>query len=108
MKDKINFKLVNLTLVVLMIFFLYKTGHLWMRITDKIVDIIIPFLFAFALAYALHPTLQWMQKKRIPKALGVTIIVVGLLAIITGLIFVVSTVLVGQMASLFSNILDFD
>ena len=107
MKDKINFKLVNLTLVVLMIFFLYKTGHLWMGITDKIVDIIIPFLFAFALAYALHPTLQWMQKKRIPKALGVTIIVVGLLAIITGLIYVVSTVLVGQMASLFSNILDF-
>ena len=107
MLNKVNYKLINLTLVVLVIFFLYRTGYLWMGITNKIVNIILPFLFAFALAYALYPTLQWMQKKKIPKGIGVAIIVVVLLAIISGLIYVVSTVLVGQMSSLFTNILDF-
>ena len=38
MEKKVNYKLVNLSLVVLTIFFLYRTGHLWMGIVDKIVD----------------------------------------------------------------------
>ena len=107
MESKINYKLVNLTLVVLMIFLLYKTGYLWMGITDKIVDIILPFLFAFALAYALHPILKFMQKKKIPKGLGVTIIVLVIALIIAGLIYVISTVLVGQLSNLFNSILAF-
>lgn len=107
MEKKINYKLVNLTLVVLMIFFLYKTGHLWMGIIDKVVDITLPFLFAFALAYAIHPILKSMQKKKIPKALGVTIIVSVILLIVAVLIYVVSTVLVGQLSNLFGSILAF-
>ena len=107
MEKRINYKLVNLTLVILAIFFLYRTGHLWMGIVDKIIDIILPFLFAFALAYALHPILKFMQKKKIPKGLGVTIIVLSLLLIISALIYVVSTILVGQLSSLFNSILQF-
>lgn len=107
MEKKINYKLVNLTLVVLMIFFLYKTGHLWMGIIDKVVDIMLPFFFAFALAYAIHPILKSMQKKKIPKALGVTIIVSVILLIVAVLIYVVSTVLVGQLSNLFGSILAF-
>ena len=107
MEKKINFKLVNLTLVVLMIFFLYKTGHLWMGIIDKVVDIMLPFLFAFALAYAIYPILKFMQKKKIPKGLGVTIIVLVIALIIAALIYVISTVLVGQLSNLFNSILAF-
>ena len=78
-----------------------------MGIVDKIVDILLPFLFAFALAYALHPILKFMQKKKIPKGLGVTIIVLTIALIVAGLIYVISTVLVGQLSSLFNSILAF-
>lgn len=107
MENKINYKLLNLTLVILSIFFLYKTGYLWMGIVNKIVGIMLPFLFAFALAYALHPILKYMQKKKIPKGLGVTIIVLTLALIIASLIYVVSTILVGQLSNLFNSILTF-
>lgn len=107
MERKINYKLVNLALVVLVIYFLYKTGSLWMGIVFKAVDIIIPFFFAFALAYALYPILQFMQKRKVPKSLGVLIIVLLLLLLIAGLVYVVSTILVGQLSSLFGNILNF-
>jgi len=107
MENKVNYKLVNLTLVILAIFFLYKTGHLWMGIVNKVVGIMLPFLFAFALAYALHPILKFMQKKKIPKGLAVTIIVLTLALIVSVLIYVVSTVLVGQLSNLFNSILAF-
>ena len=107
MDKKINYKILNLTLIVLMIFFLYKTGNLWMGILFKIIDILLPFLFAFALAYALYPILQFMQKKHVPKGLGVLIIILALILLLAGLIYVVSTILMGQLSSFFGNILDF-
>ena len=107
METKVNYKLVNLTLVILAIFFLYKTGNLWMGIVNKVVGIMLPFLFAFALAYALHPILKYMQKRKIPKGLAITIIVLTLALIIAALIYVVSTILVGQLSNLFNSILAF-
>ena len=107
MDKKINYKIFNLTLVVVMIYFLYQTGNLWIGVTSKIINILTPFLFAFALAYALYPCLEFMQKKKIPKSIGVIIIVLLLILLLGILIYVVSTVLVGQLASLFSNILAF-
>ena len=50
-KNKMDFRLVNIALVVLTIFLLYQTGYLWMGVTDKIIAIITPFIVAFALAY---------------------------------------------------------
>ena len=88
MDKKINYKLVNLTLIVLMIYFLYKTGYLWMGIVNKIVTILLPFLFAFALAYAIYPILVRMQKRKIPKWLAVLIIVSVMLLLIFGLILI--------------------
>ena len=74
-KDKLNYKLVNIAIVALIVFLLYQTGHLWMGVTDKILQIVLPFLFAFAIAYAVHPFLQKMMDKKIPKWLGIFIIV---------------------------------
>ena len=106
-KNRINYKLVNAALIVLIVFLLYKTGHLWMGITDKILQIIMPFLFAFAFAYALHPFLKKMQEKKIPKGLGVVIIIVLILALATLTIYLITTVMLSQVSSLFSSITSF-
>ena len=105
--SKLNYKLINLAIIAVTIFFVYKTGNLWIGVTSKIVKILIPFIFAFALAYALHPFLQKMMNKKIPKWLGVLIIVLLIIALISFVIYIVSTVLIGQLTALFDNLLKF-
>lgn len=106
-KNKIDFKLVNISLITLIIYFLYKTGNLWIGVTNKALQIVLPFLFAFALAYALYPFLQKMSSKNIPKWLGVTIIISLILALSTLIIYLITTVMFGQLSSLFNSIIAF-
>lgn len=105
--NKLNYKLINLTLVAIAIYFVYKTGNLWIGLISKIIHIFLPFIFAFAIAYAMYPFLQKMIKKRIPKWLGVSIIVFLILALIAFIIYIVSTILVGQLTSLFDGLITF-
>lgn len=107
LKNKIDYKLINLALLSLIIFLVYKTGNLWIGIIGKIFQIILPFLFAFAIAYALYPFLQKMRQKKFPKWLGVSIIVFGVLALATLIIYLITTVMLGQLSSLFNSIMEF-
>lgn len=106
-KDKLNFKLLNIAILALIVFLLYQTGHLWMGVTNKILQIALPFLFAFALAYAVHPFLQKMIDKKIPKWLGISIIVFIILGLSSLVIYLITTVMIGQLSSFFGNILGF-
>lgn len=106
-KNKIDFKLINIALVVLIVFLLYSTGNLWIGVTNKIFQIVMPFLFAFAIAYAVHPFLQKMINKKIPKWLGITIIIFVIVALATLVVYLIATVMIGQLSSLFSSIIEF-
>lgn len=106
-KNKINYKLVNIALVALIVFFVYRTGNLWTGIVGKIISIILPFLFAFGIAYALYPFLEKMIDKKVPKWLGVTIIITCILVLASVVIYLISTVMFGQLSSLFNNIIAF-
>ncbi len=107
LKNNLNYKLVNFAVIVLIIFLLYQTGNLWIGVLDKILQILMPFLFAFAFAYALHPFLKKMQEKGAPKWLGITVIIVLIFALATLVIYLITTVLLGQLSSLFSSIIEF-
>jgi len=106
-KDKLNFRLVNLLIAVIIFFLLYQTVPLWIGILDKIWDIVFPFFIAFVLAYALYPFMQFLIKQKVPKALAVGIIVfiiLGLLGLLVALIF---PLLFNQLSSLLNGILAF-
>ena len=107
LKNKLDYKLVNLALIALIVFLIYETGSLWVGIIEKVLSIILPFLFAFAIAYALHPFLQKMQDKKIPKWIGIMIIVVIILISIFLVGYLITTVMLGQLSSLFSSIIEF-
>ncbi len=107
LKNKINYKLVNFALISLVIFFIYKTGSLWIGIINKVGSITYPFLIAFALAYAVYPFLNWMVEKKVPKGLGVGIIVFIVLLILGIVIYLVTTVMITQVSGLFSSIISF-
>ena len=78
-----------------------------MGVTDKLLQIFMPFLFAFAIAYAVHPFLQKMMDKKIPKWLGISIIIFIILGLASIVIYMIATVMFGQLASLFGSIIEF-
>ena len=107
LKNKLDYKLVNLSLIALIVFLLYQTGNLWAGVLGKILEIVLPFLFAFAIAYAIHPFLQKLEEKKLPKWAGVTIIIVIILLSVFLLGYLITTVMLGQLSSLFSSIMEF-
>ncbi len=106
-KNRLDYKLVNTALIVLIIYLMYHTGFLWVGIFNKLVKIISPFFFAFVLAYALYPFLKWLTNHKIPKSLGVLIIVLIIILVIAVLVAMIAPLLVEQMGSLFDSIMAF-
>lgn len=107
MKDKLDFKLVNTAVLVLIIYLLYQTGNLWTGVIGKFAQILLPFLFAFAVAYAIHPFLQYLQEKKIPKSVAVLIIIALIVGIIAIMVVLIAPMLFEQLASLFNGIIAF-
>ena len=107
LKNKLDYKLVNLALIVLIVFLLYETGNLWIGVLSEFLHIILPFLFGFSIAYAIYPFLQKLEEKKLPKWLGVTIILVIILLSVFLLGYLITTVMLGQLSSLFSSIIEF-
>ena len=107
LKNKLDFKLVNLSLIVLIFFLIYQTGSLWINILNKLLTIIIPFFFAFVIAYAFNPLLRWFIKKGLPKGLGVLIVVLIILGAIGLVLGIGLPLIANQLSSLFSSIITF-
>lgn len=107
LKNKIDFKLINLALIMLIIFLMYRTGNLWGGVFNTCLKIISPFIVAFAVAYALYPILKFLQKKKIPKGVGIFIILGVLLGTIIILSVMVGPLLFNQVSSLFNSIIAF-
>ena len=106
-KNKMDFRLVNIALLVLTVFLLYQTGYLWMGITDKLIAVITPFFIAFVVAYALYPACKCLQDHHIPKGISIFLVVSLVLAIFALILILVIPLLVEQLSSLFNNIIVF-
>lgn len=107
LKDKLNYKLINCALIMVIIFLLYQTGGLWSGILRKLWNVTSPFIIAFALAYALHPLVKFLTDHKIPKifAILITLIIILGVFIIFGIIVV--PLLFNQLGSLFNGIMTF-
>ena len=106
-KNKLDFKLVNIAILAFIFFLLYHTGNLWLGIFAKFMKIFLPFFFAFVVAYALYPITLALQKKKIPKGISIFIVIAGVVGILALLISMVVPVLYEQLGSLFNGIIVF-
>jgi predicted PurR-regulated permease PerM len=106
-KEKLDFKLVNIALIALTIYLIYHTGNLWLGVLAKISKIIFPFFLAFVVAYALYPLLKFLMDKKIPKPLAVGILIFIILGIITLIIVIVAPLLFDQIISLVNSLIAF-
>lgn len=106
-KHKVNFKLINIVLTLLIIALVIVTFGFWTGILKKIFSIILPFLVAFAIAYALHPFVQKLVKRKVPHSLAVFIVialVVGFLVLIIALLI---PIVIDQLTALFNWLMEF-
>ena len=106
-KNKIDYKLINCALIMVIIFLLYKMGGLWIGIVKKIWDIALPFIIAFVIAYALEPLVKFLTEHKIPKGLAITIIILLFVAVLGIFAVIVTPLLFNQLGSLFNGILSF-
>lgn len=107
MKNKLDYKLINFALLALIVYLLYRTGFLWMGVTNKLLNILGPFIIAFAIAYALYPCLAFLRRKKVPKSIAIFLIIAVIFGIFSVVAVLIVPLLFEQLSSLFSSIISF-
>ena len=103
-KNKINYKLVNILIVILIISLLYWISGLWVGIFEKVIAILLPFILAFTLAYALYPIQKRLVNCGFPKWLSVGIIYFVLIGFLVLIGVIVVPMFYDQIVIFLSNI----
>lgn len=106
-KNKLDFKLINIALFVFIVFLMYQTSGLWFGILTKFLTIAAPFFFAFAVAYALNPAVRFLMEKGLPKWASILIVVVVVIGLLVTVVLIAGPLLFGQLSSLFTGIISF-
>ncbi len=106
-KNKLDYKLINLAIIAFIITLFYLTINFWLTIIQMILKIVIPFVVAFAIAHALYPLLKKMEARKIPKVVSIFIIVILIIGLFTILISLVLPLIFEQTLGLLSGILKF-
>ncbi len=106
-KNKIDFKLINTALLILIVFLMYQTGNLWIGIFNKLITILAPLFVSFVVSYALYPLLKFFTDHKVPKGIGVAIIITLVLCIVVFFGITVFPLLFSQLTNLFSAIITF-
>ena len=102
-----NKKLINILLILLIAYVLYLMSDLWLGVFLKIMVVLNPFICGFALAYGFTPFLKFLQKKKIPKWLGITIIGLIIFAILAFVVISIIPVFTTELVNLFQGIIKF-
>lgn len=106
-KNKIDFKLINLTLMILSVYLIYQTKDFWLGILSLVWKIALPFFIAFVLAYAIYPFVKKLTDKKVPKGVAIFIVLFVILACILFMVSLIMPLLVDQTRSLFNGIVSF-
>ena len=88
------------------IYLLFLMRDLWVGVFIKLLAIFKPFIIGFVLAYAFYPFLKFMQRK-LPKWLGVLIILLIVLGIIAYIVINIIPVFTNELADLLSGLMQF-
>ena len=107
MKKSINYKYLNILLILGNIYLLYLMKNAWLDILTKVVNILLPFIVAFCLSYILHPIVKLLVDKKIPKMLAIIITIVIILSILGLILYYLVPLFISQLISILSVAKDF-
>lgn len=78
MENKLNYKLLNLLILIAIVCLLYFIRGLWLGLVTSVFGIISPFLLAFGLAYVIYPLVKKLIDAGAPKWLAIlTVCILG-------------------------------
>lgn len=97
MENKINYRLVNLLLLMAIIYIIIATSGYWGGVLLKIFNIIFPFLLAFVLAYILDPFVKKIEGKGIRRSLALVLVVLIVLGLLIGLMWITVPMIYDQL-----------
>lgn len=103
-KTKINFRLLNILIIVAIVCLVYSIKDLWLGIVIKITDICFPFLVAFALAYAVYPIVKKLRELGLPKWLAIAIVCFLGIGFLATIVILIVPMLYDQTLLFLSNI----
>ena len=106
-KNKLDFKLINLAILVLIIYLILQTKEIWMEVVLIIKKVLLPFFLSFIIAYIFYPLLYFLRKHSIPKILSIILIITIIITIIIlGCIYIIPN-LIHQLTDITSNLIIF-
>ena len=103
--NKINYKLINFAILILVLYFLYKTSSLWLGIINIIKKILFPFLISFFLSYTLYPLVRYLKKKKINHFFASLLVVISVVLIITIILYYSIPIITKELITFLNNFL---
>lgn len=104
---RVNYKYINILLLLGIIYLLFLMHRPLLSIFIKLIKILSPIMISFALAYILYPIVRFLNKKKIPKLLSISIVIFFVLLIIFLTCYFALPVFFNQLVNLFSNLTKF-
>lgn len=99
-KNKLNYKLLNILILLVIIYLGINTIGYWSGFLNKIFSIIIPFVISFAIAYAFYPCVIKLEKKGVRKGIAVALIVIVIFIVLITLFSLTIPLVYDQLISL--------
>lgn len=106
-KNKLDYKLVNITLIMFSIYLIYQTKNFWVGFLSLFFKVFLPFFIAFVLAYALFPFVRKLMNKGLSKGVSIFIVIFCILVIGAFMVSLITPLLIDQTTSLFNGIVSF-
>ncbi|MBR3229969.1 MAG: AI-2E family transporter [Bacilli bacterium] len=106
-KNKLDYKLVNITLIMFSIYLIYQTKDFWVGFLSLFFKVFLPFFIAFVLAYALFPFVRKLMNRGVSKGVSIFIVIFCILVIGIAMISLITPLLIDQTTSLFNGIVSF-
>ena len=104
--NKINYGIINFAALMLLLYIGVTNIGIWIEILGKCISVFAPFIVAFVFAYAFTPLVRWLDKKGLSKNLAITIVVVGLVIIVGGIIALTLPLLYDQLKLLAKSLVE--
>lgn len=106
MSQRLNYRLINLTALMLLLYIGFSNINLWLGILGTIAKVMAPFIIGFAFAYAFTPMVKFLDKK-LNRTLSVIIVILFILFLIFGVFALTLPLIYDQFGSFVDGLLKF-
>ena len=98
--NKLNYRIINLTALMILLYILVANIGIWWGIFAKCVSVLAPFIVGFAFAYAFTPLVRWLEKKKIPRLGALLIVIFGIILVVFLLLSITLPLIYDQLSLL--------